>query len=161
MGKNEGKKFEEDFEKSCPGGWQIIRLKDSSASWSHDKSVSRFTPKNMCDFIMFTGRTLYAFELKSFLGKSISYKLLNDEKEQKLVKMVMFHQDVPENSEAYYVLNFRDLNETYAIKAPVVRMLKHSMERKSISLDQTREHGILIKHELKRVRYRYDLSVFI
>ena len=161
MSKNEGKKFEEDFEKSCPGGWQIIRLKDSSASWSHQDGVSRFTPKNMCDFIMFTGRTLYAFELKSFLGKSMGYKLLNDEKEQKLGKMVMFHQNLPANSEAYYVLNFREINETYAIKAPVVMRLKHTMERKSISLDQAREYGILIKQELKRVRYRYDLSVFI
>lgn len=160
MSKNEGKKFEEDFEKSCPGGWQIIRLKDSSASWSNT-GVSRFTPKNMCDFILFTGRTLYVLELKSFLGKSMNYKLLNDDREQKLGKMVLFHQNVPANSEAYYILNFREINETYAIKAPVVMRLKHAMERKSISLDQAKVHGILIKQELKRVRYRYDLSVFV
>ena len=62
---NEGKKFEEDFKKSMDkyNIWNY-RLRDSSGSWSNNKG-SRFTPKNICDYIAYNNGKLYLLELKS------------------------------------------------------------------------------------------------
>ena len=51
---NEGKRFEQDFIGSVPAEWFKYRLNDSSASWSNNEN-SRFTPSNICDFIVYNG----------------------------------------------------------------------------------------------------------
>ena len=158
MAKNEGKKFEEDFMKSCPEEWFIERLKDSSGSWSKDESKSRFTPKNMGDLFLFNTDKLilYCVECKSFKGKSMSYKNLNDKKDKKINKLI--EMSFKRNCCGGYALNFRDLNKTYWIDAYVLKRLKEESERKSISFEQARNHGELIPQKLKRVRYKYDLK---
>ena len=63
--KNTGKKFEELFKKSAiEQGFDYTRLKD--AGYVGDKSESRrFTPKNICDCILFGYGHLFYLELKS------------------------------------------------------------------------------------------------
>lgn len=62
---NTGKKFEELFKLSAiEQGYDYTRLKD--AGFVGDKSSSRrFTPKNICDCIVFGNRQIYFLELKS------------------------------------------------------------------------------------------------
>lgn len=155
--KNEGKRFEEDWENSTPDDWFCLRLKDSSASWSNS-GVSRFTPKNMCDFILFASDYSYAIECKSCKGKSFPYKNLNDKKDEKLNKMVEF-EDKPIIGTAFYIINFRDVNETYKIKPSVLKYYKETSGRKSLSLDQARDIGYRIEQRLKRTRWAYELEL--
>ena len=70
--KNTGKKFEEDIKKSIDDTAFLYRLKDSGGSWQGGNK-GRFTPSNICDFILFKGSKLYLLELKSHKGKSIPY----------------------------------------------------------------------------------------
>lgn len=158
MAKNEGKKFEEDFQKSVPKEWFFYRLKDSSGSWSNDDTKSRFTPKNMCDFFMYNGEFLYGIECKSFKGKSMPYSNIANHQLDGLFDMSI---EFPVFAQGFFLLNFRDLAETYMINAHTVKALKVMTSRKSISLEEARRNGTLIPQQLKRVRYRYDLSVLI
>ena len=75
---NEGKKFEEDFKKSMDkyNIWNY-RLKDSSGSWSNSNG-SRFTPKNICDYIAYNNGGLYLLELKSHKGSSLPFAAISD-----------------------------------------------------------------------------------
>ena len=158
MPKNQGKKFEEDIQKSVPDHWFCYRLKDSSGSWSKDESKSRFTPKNMADFFIFNTeeKLLYAVECKSFLGKSMSWKNMNDKNDKKLIKMCAMGKK--QNCLGLYIFNFRDLNETYVINANVLKTIKDNSDRKSLSLKEVRLRGVLIRQKLKRVRYSYKLE---
>ena len=62
--KNSGKKFEELFKKSCiEQGLDYTRLKD--AGWQGEQTQRRFTSRNICDCIVFNGKTLLFAELKS------------------------------------------------------------------------------------------------
>lgn len=155
MTQSPGKKFEEDFFKSAPKDWFIYRLKDSAGSWSNN-DLSRFTPRNICDFFLFTGKILYGIECKSFKGKSMPYSNIKDNQLKGLLDMSV---DLPMNARGIFVFNFRDLNETYYINAFMVNALIQTGTRKSLSINEARENGILIPQELKRVRYSYKLSV--
>lgn len=159
MAKSDGKKFEEDFEKSIPKDWFYYRLKDCPNAWpgkeGNDKRNIRFTPKNMCDFLVFTGRNNYGVECKSFLGKSMPYGNIKDHQLEGLLEMSITG---PLNSQGIFILNFRDLNETYAINAFMVNALIEQGHRKSISIDEARTVGVLVPQKLKRVRYSYDLT---
>lgn len=157
MAQNEGKKFEEDIQNSIPENWWCYRLKDSSGSWSKtDKS--RFTPKNMCDFIIFNTEKGYNYgiECKSFKGKSMPYGNLNDVKGKKLDALC--DMSSKKNCCGGFILNFRDLNETYWIEAVVLNAIKENSDRKSLSLGEVELYGKYIPQKLKRVRYSYDFT---
>ena len=168
MSKNPGKRFEEDIQKSVPEHWFCYRLKDSSGSWSNDKSKSRFTPTNMSDFIVFNTdeNLLFGLECKSFLGKSMSYNNLNDKKGNKLDQLCSMSKK--KNCWGGFILNFRNINAytknsrvvsaTYWVEATVLYYLKKHSGRKSISLTEVGANGLRIPQELKRVRYNYKLD---
>lgn len=149
MANKEGKKFEEDFNKSVPENWTFIRLKDAGG-WSNG-SNTRFTIHNVCDFLLFTGRVLFLLEMKSHLGVSIprsNFRQLEDMKKYVNKK----------NCQQYFILNFRDYSETYLMNLTDIE--KCFQSRKSIPLSLCREKGVKLPQTLKRVRYRYDLSTF-
>ena len=154
MSKNPGKQFETDFSKSIPDEWFCYRLKDSALSWANT-SNSRFTPRNSCDFFLFTGFTLYGVECKSFLGKSMPYSNIKDNQLKDLLNMSV---SKPINAQGIFILNFRDFAETYYLNAFVVNALIQSGVRKSISIDEARSNGILVPQKLKIVRYSYNLT---
>lgn len=147
--KNEGKKFEEDIKKSFPAHWFSYRLRDSSGSWSNS-GVSRFTPTNICDFFVFTGEKLIGIECKSFKGKSCPFNNIKENQVNGLYEINKF-----KNSHGVFFLNFRDLSETYILSAIKIKELILLESRKSISLEQARQFGILIPQIIKRTRYTY------
>ncbi len=68
---SKGKKFEALFVKSCAEqGIDTTRLKD--AGWQGEKTIRRFTVKNICDFVLFNGQSLYFLELK-YRSKSLRF----------------------------------------------------------------------------------------
>lgn len=149
-----GKQFESDIKKSIPKDWFYYRLKDSAGSWSNT-GVSRFTPSNSCDLFIFTGSMLFGVELKSFQGKSMPYSNI---KKKQLEDLTAMSDGLPLNAQGIFILNFRDLNETYMVNTCIVHYLKDTSGRKSIGIEEARVNGILIPQVLKRVHYRYNLK---
>lgn len=109
--------------------------------------------KNPCDFILYKIPNIYLLELKSHKGKSIPFGALQ------LYQIESLHRySQVDGVVAGFVFNYRDMNETYFVDAVTVYQFYHVGERKSFSVEWTKENGILIPQELKRTRYRYDFS---
>jgi len=85
---NVGKKFEQSFTKSVPSHVAVIRMPDAAQSF-FQTSYLRFSLRNPYDFLWWspTTLTLYALELKTVKGKSISFERTKDEK-----KEIHYHQ---------------------------------------------------------------------
>ena len=147
MAKNKnGKEFEEDFVGSLPSWVFHLRLKDT-AGWSRDEST-RFSSKNLCDFIFFDGTTLLLAELKTTDRPSVSEDKLGQAKDMAKVRK---HNVVP-----VFIIQFKKLAETYAITAyDVMEVLK---TRKSVPVDFCREHGIRVPQFMKRTHYGYTVT---
>lgn len=148
---NAGKRFEEDFKKSVPGDYFIYRLRDSAGAWQGGEQT-RFTPSNLCDFILYKN-TLYLLELKSIQGASIPLDNLN---KGHLKKMEKEAEKIGVKSGV--VINFRDKEETYYLSAKKTRDFIRSADRKSIPIEYARVNGTLIAQTLKRTRYSYDVK---
>jgi recombination protein U len=147
---NDGKAFEQDFIKSVPDDWFKYRLNDSASSWQGGDKA-RFTPSNICDFIVYNER-LWLLELKSHKGKSIPLSCIRPKQVEGLLKAYL------KGVEAGYVFNFRDVEETYYINANLINSFLTTNDRKSIPITWLREVGHLIPQVKKRVRYGYILE---
>lgn len=165
--KNKGKIFEEDFHKSAFTVINIDRLKDPPSSFNIkcqgcDKQVSRFSPKNICDFIGYKYPSQYYFELKSHKGKSIPFSAIKrNPKDTRLFEMVLKERD-NKGVFSFVIFNWRDCgNETYAVKAESVNDFINYEDRKSIPYQWTEDKGIRIPHRLKRVRYSYEVQALL
>jgi len=167
MAKNPGKAFEEDFKKSIQDRCDVTRLYDAGG-WSGGEAggVQRFTPSNPCDLIVFAARLdpatrlgiLYKLELKSLNGKSLPLGNIksSDERRLKFVGKLVASED--RRAEAGFVVNFRDTNETFFVRASKVAAFLEAAERASIPIAWFRENGRLIGQTLKISRWRYDLE---
>lgn len=147
----EGKKFEEDFKKSVPGNFFIYRLRDSAGAWQGGENT-RFTPSNLCDYILFRN-TLYLLELKSTLGASIPLGNFNLKHLKKLAL-----ESEKNKVKGGVVINFRDKEKTYYLPAQKVQDFIRSADRKSLPIQYAQVNGTLIAQTLKRTRYRYDIK---
>jgi len=158
MSNSPGKDFEKDFKDSIPERCDVTRLKDAGG-WSNATNM-RFTSPNPCDIIIYSGRSgaMRKLELKSFHGKSMPYGNIKQKKE----KRIKFVSDLVESQRkgvsAGFVLNFRDLNETYLVSALDLKNYMEAADRQSFPLDAARKWGRLIKQTLKIKHYRYDLE---
>ena len=149
---NEGKKFEEDFKKSMDkyNIWNY-RLRDSSGSWSNNKG-SRFTPKNICDYIAYNNGGLYLLELKSHKGSSLPFAAISDYQLKGLSSI--YYSGI----KAYFIINMRDKGKAYAIEALKIKTYTETSGRKSIPISFMDDEGIEIKGVKKRTRYEYDVE---
>lgn len=147
---NEGKQFEKDLIGSVPDTWFKYRLNDSSASWQGG-DAARFTPSNICDFIVYNGN-LWLLELKSHKGKSIPLSCIRPKQLEGLVKATT------KSVKAGFVINFREYEETYFVYAEALDYFVKMETRKSIPLSWVKEFGILIPQVKKRVRFNYILE---
>jgi len=147
---NDGKAFERDFMSSVPDDWFKYRLNDSGGAWQGGDKA-RFTPSNICDFIVYNGK-LWLLELKSHKGKSIPLSCIRAKQVEGLKNA--YKKDV----KAGYVFNFRDINETYFVNAWDIYIFIANETRKSIPLQYIRQTGTIIPQVLKRVRYGYILE---
>lgn len=149
--KNPGKAFEEDFKNSIPEDILYIRLKDAGG-WSNG-SNTRFTVKNECDAILFREPYLYMLEFKSHKGKSLPLSCISPNQLKQLKSFTKYDYVI-----AGFVINFRDLEETYFIYADYVYQFAQEMERKSIPYDFIRDRGHRVQQTKKKVRYTYDVE---
>ena len=148
---NPGKQFEKDFEKSCKS--YFYRLKDGTSSWGNQENT-RFQAKNDFDCFIFKSPHLYGIELKSVKGKSFPFSNLKDSQIKGLLKI-----DEHYNGHGYLIINFREVEETYAIGIRLLIGYMNRTTKKSINVIECNNLGILIPQRKLRVNYRYDLEV--
>ena len=166
---NKGKVFEKDIKDSAKAQniW-ILRLNDTSLSWVKEKTA-RFTPHNVCDFLVYQKPFLFAWECKSTTYKSITVQ--QEEEGQGMIKLQQI-QDLTNLSlfDGVYsglILNYRNDenlldNHTYYLPIKnfnnfLCEIGKHSINQK----DCIEYGGILLKQEKKRTHYLYDLNKLI
>lgn len=163
---NIGKVFEEQIKKSIPSYVLLYRLPDAAQSF--DKSSLRFSHKNPFDYIMWDSKNkiLFALELKTVQGKSISFERDKTEKGS-----IHFHQIEGLNKWGKYdgiisgfIIEFRQLEKTVFIDIESFNRLISCVQKKSFCFDDLDEYDIpyiVINQKLNRTRYIYDIDSFI
>ena len=176
--RNPGKQFEDQFKKSLEDyrdkvGGYVKRFPDSPMSFNAKlQEMTRFTLKNPYDYFAFYYPNFFAFELKSTQGTSYSIAQDSSKKEEK--KMIKYHQieglrEAQKAKGGYggFVFNFRTSDEntkdtTYYMNIEDFdkwnnKTSKGSINQKDIALNG----GILIKQELIRTNYSFDIEKLI
>lgn len=149
---NPGKQFESDFIKCMPDNAWAYRLRDSAGAWQGGQNT-RFTASNICDFIVFSQDALFLLELKSHKGKSLPLSCIRANNLKQMLKAAEH-----ENIFSMFIVNFRDVEETYAIHANQIEFyFKENPEKKSIPLQFFR-NGIEIPQTKLKTHYRYSVE---
>lgn len=148
MAKDKGKQFEEDIKASFPSEFYVERYKDDTSGF--------YGVTNPADYRIYKSPNLFLFELKSHKGKSLPFSCIRDNQVKGMLKAVR-HIGIF----AGFIINFRDLEETYYIPVAMYESYRVSANRKSIPVEWCREHGDKIEQTKKRTRYSYDLEGFL
>lgn len=153
MAKNPGKAFEEDIKKSVPDWCWIYRFKDGTANFAGEKNQNvRFQAHNICDFMVMANERLYLLELKSHKGASIPFSCIRPKQLEEMAEIT--HPNIT----AFFLLNFRDIERTYAVRAGELKKFIETTDRKSVPIQWCIDQGIEIPSERKRIRFRYNLE---
>lgn len=147
MAKNIGKCFEDEIKASIPPEFYIERYKDDTAGF--------YGVTNPADFRLYKYPNLFLLELKTHKGKSIPLDKIRPNQIQGMYKAYQ-HEGIY----AGFLLNYRDLEETYYVSVEDMVEFINTTERKSIPVEWCRSYGDKIEQEKKRVRYTYNLDKF-
>ena len=147
-GKGVGKIFEEEVKASFPPEYYVERYKDDTAGF--------YGVSNPADFRLYRYPFTFLLELKSHKGKSLPIDKIRPNQVQGMHKAVQ-HKGIY----AGFLINFRDLEETYYITVQDMVTYINSTDRKSIPVEWCRENGVRIQQSKKRVRYTYNLSEWL
>ena len=148
MSKGIGKIFEEEIKQSFPKDFYIERYKDDTAGF--------YGVSNPADYRLYKYPLLFLLELKTHKGKSLPLEKIRDNQIKGLQRAVQ-HKGVYGG----FIINFRDLEETYYIDVwEMAEFIKYT-ERKSIPVEWCRMNGVRIYQHKKRVRYSYDLGAWL
>lgn len=162
--RNVGKIFEEDFKKSVPDYALLYRLPDSAQSFGGSNNL-RFSRKNPFDFLLWDSKRhiLYALEMKTVSGKSISFESNKDE-----TKEIHYHQIEGLNEWnrfdgiiCGFIIEFRKIETTVFIDIESFNSLIENMDKKSFNYDDIQNSGLpyfIIPQKKKRTRYIYDIE---
>lgn len=159
MPTNLGKVFEAEIKASIPSDFYVERYKDDTSGF-HGVS-------NPADFRLYRYPLTFLLELKSHKGKSIPLAKIRNS-QLKGMEKANTHKGIY----CGFILNFRDIEETYYItfselvseyyiKGDKGEFLIKPDGRKSIPVDWCREYGTQIAHTKKRVRYSYNLDEWL
>lgn len=158
IAKNQGKLFEQDFQKSIPSTCWIYRLRDNASSFANG-NATRFTSSNICDYLLFDdiSKTLFLIECKSTHGSSVPLSMVRDNQIQGLLDASR-HKLI-----AGFLINFRNTdNNTYFISIDNYMMMVNNISKKSFNITDLSENGAIeIFSTKKRTRYTYDIQKMI
>ena len=162
--KNVGKVFEDNWKKSCPNWLFVYRPPDASQSFNMSSKL-RFSNKSPCDYFLYNGERLWAIELKSVAGTSISFER---EKEDKGV--IHFYQvENLKNFSEYknvisgFLVDFRGSDNTYFLNIKEWDALINSIDKKSFNETDLLKFAnpVLIDKKKLKVNYRYNVEKFL
>ena len=148
MAKSIGKIFEEEIKACFPSDFYVERYKDDTAGF--------YGVSNPADYRLYKYPYTFLLELKTHKGKSIPIEKIRPNQIQGMAKAV-------EHKGIYggFIINYRDLEETYYIAVMDMVAFINSTDRKSIPVEWCRENGVRIEQQKKRVRYSYNLSSWL
>ena len=163
MAQNVGKLFEQSFRNSVPSYALYYRLPDPPQSFGGGNL--RFSSKNPFDCLIWDSErhTLFAIEIKTVSGKSISFERSKQEKGE-----IHFHQIQGLNDWSKYdgiiagfIIEFRQIEKTVFIRIEDFNKLIEKIPKKSFNfddLDSNEIDYIFIPQHKKKVNYRYDVE---
>lgn len=164
---NVGKRFEQDLIKSVPDYVGVIRLPDAAQSF-YKSSNLRFSLKNPYDYILWCPNTLtlYALELKTVKGKSISFERTKDEHGEIHYHQIVGLQNFDRIGECVcgFVIEFRELETTVFISISEFLKLQNTIPKKSFNFKDLSTYDvnyITINQVLLKTHYRYDIDTFL
>lgn len=161
---NIGKVFEEQIKKSVPDYALLYRLPDAAQSFGGSNTL-RFSRKNPFDFLLWDSKRhiLYALEMKTVSGKSISFERNKDEN-----KEIHYHQIQGLNEWNKYngiicgfIIEFRKIETTIFIDINSFNSLIKKVDKKSFNMDDLIDSGLpyfVISQKKQRTRYIYDID---
>lgn len=165
---NDGKKFEQAFQKSIPDEILVKRFNDNAASFGGSKNT-RFSSTNECDYELFDpkSRTLYFIELKSSLSSLTFWREDFDKgtfqiKKNQILGLEKFNKY--ENVVCGLIINFRNTesNDTFFIYIDEFINYTKNLNKKSINISDVKKmNPIIINSNKKRTNYSYDIGEFI
>lgn len=165
--KNQGKIFEDNFKKSTPDYSLFYRLPDSAQSFGGCNNL-RFSRKNPFDFLLWDSKKhrLFALELKSVAGKSISFERKKDEYGE-----IHYHQIEGLNSWNKYdgivcgfIIEFRKIETTVFIDIKDFLEITDKIPKKSFNFDDLSTYEIkhsIISQKKARTHYTYGVDEFL
>lgn len=157
---NPGKQFEADLKASMPEGVYCLRLTESGAGGIGFNEVKRFSVPAPYDLILYKSPDMYALELKSTIGTSLSFKGKSPMiKEHQLKKL---REAAVKGVKAGFMINFRKSGNTYYLPIEAFDIITQygMIAKSSINEYDIVSSGKAIKIEarLKKVKYSYNLS---
>jgi len=168
MSKNRGKIFEDDFKKSVPNYVLLYRLPDSAQAFAPKSSNLRFSRKNPFDYLLWDSKRhmLYALELKTVAGKSISFEKNKEEHGE-----IHYHQieglkawDRYDGIICGFLIEFRKIEKTIFININELGKLISLLAKKSFNYDDLARNKIkyiVINQNKVRTRYKYAVDEFL
>lgn len=164
---NPGKIFETQWNKSIPDYALLYRLPDSAQSFGRSDKL-RFSSKNPFDFLLWDSKKhiLYALELKTVSGKSISFERIKEDSGD-----IHYHQIVGLNNWNKYdgivcgfIIEFREIEKTMFIDIVDFNKLIDIIPKKSFNFNDLDKYEIqytIIKQKKARTKYTYDVNGFL
>lgn len=164
---NTGQIFEAQIQKSVPKYAKLYRLPNAAQSFAHS-SATRFSNKNPFDYILWDSKShiLYAFELKSVKGKSITFERSADK-----TKEIHLHQidglnewDKFDGIVCGFLIEFRELEKTIFLDIKEFNRISAEIPKQSFSFADLETYKIkytIIPQKKARTRYTYDIDGFL
>lgn len=165
--KNIGKVFEQAFSKSVPPYALLHRLPDSAQSFGGCNNL-RFSAKSPFDYLMWDSkrRILYALELKTVKGKSISFERTKEDHGE-----IHYYQIAGLEKWSSYdgitaglIIEFRELEATVFIDISDFKKLIDIIPKKSFNFKDLETYEIsykVIGQQKVRTRFKYDVDGFL
>lgn len=165
--KNIGKDFESRIQKYIPDYAKMFRLPDAAQSFGGSNNL-RFSRKNPFDYFLWDSSRhyLYALELKTVSGKSISFERTEDDKGE-----IHYHQicglnewDKYDGTICGFIIEFRECQKTIFINIKDFNNLISCVDKKSFNLKDIEKYNInyvVIPQKLLKTKYSYDMDYFI
>lgn len=167
MAKNVGKVLEEQWKKSTPDYALLYRLPDAAQSFGGSNNL-RFSSKNPFDFLLFDSkrRRLFALELKTVSGTSISFERKNEDNGE-----IHFHQiqglnqwNKYEGIVCGFIIEFRKLQKTVFIDIKEFNRIIDLIPKKSFNYNDLGTYNIkhtIISQKKARTRFTYGVDEFL
>lgn len=168
MARNVGKIFEEQWKKSTPDYALLYRLPDAAQSFGGGSKKLRFSSKNPFDFLLWDSkrRILFALEMKTVSGTSISFERNEDEDRE-----IHFHQIQGLNQWNEYdgivcgfIIEFRKIAKTVFIDIEQFNRIVELIPKKSFNYNDLCVYKIqhtIIGQKKARTRYTYGVDEFL
>ena len=147
MSKSIGKIFEQNWKASIPEGIFVYRPPDAAQSFQSNSNL-RFSLRSPCDYFIYNGQYLWALELKSVAGTSISFERCNTDKG-------VIHD--------YQIKTLKEFRTYPNVISGLLIDFINSINKKSFNEQNLLDYSspICIDKKKLKVNYRYNVVKFL